>query len=481
MKKRNIFLSFLTGLAILITSCSDSVMDKINENVNNPEDMESRLILTDAMIKTAFSIVGSDLAFYATIYTEHTVGIWNQFYSAERRGGEVTSSATYNNSWSTIYNNLYNLKGVIARCSEGGKEEGNYQNLGIAQILTAHNLATLTDLWGDVPWTEACQPGIIFTPKLDKQEAIYSDVMSLLDQAIENLEKDSDFPLLGTQDLFYGGDVESWIKFAYGLKARYTLRLSLKNPDYANVLAYAERSFTSASNECKLVYNGSTTMSPFYQMFLNRDNHGASESFYTKLQERNDPRTNIVYKTHPDAGEFVLAPNGNPEQAQGVYAVSAISNITAPTYVLSYHEIEFIKAEASYRLTRNSDALSALKSGITAAMNKVNIAVDEEDINSYLEEVVEGRFTANGLEEIMVQKYLAFFEEEAVEAYSDIRRLVAMGNNVIKLENENNNTVGFPECFTYGSSDVTTNPNVADAYGNGSYVFTRKVWWAGGE
>ena len=36
-----------------------------------------------------------------------------------------------------------------------------------------------------------------------------------------------------------------WKKFAYGLKARYTMRLSLKSPDYANVIAYADQSFTS--------------------------------------------------------------------------------------------------------------------------------------------------------------------------------------------------------------------------------------------
>ena len=36
----------------------------------------------------------------------------------------------------------------------------------------------------------------------------------------------------------------------------------------------------------------------------------------------------------------------------------------------------------------------------------------------------------------MVQKYIAFFEEEAVEAYNDIRRLKAMGDNVIELSHQ---------------------------------------------
>jgi hypothetical protein len=79
----------------------------------------------------------------------------------------------------------------------------------------------------------------------------------------------------------------------------------------------------------------------------------------------------------------------------------------------------------------------------------------------------------------MVQKYISFFESEAVEAYNDIRRLKALGENFITLENPNNATQ-FPQRFTYGADDVTTNLNIADAYGNGSYVYTEKVWWAGG-
>jgi hypothetical protein len=79
----------------------------------------------------------------------------------------------------------------------------------------------------------------------------------------------------------------------------------------------------------------------------------------------------------------------------------------------------------------------------------------------------------------MNQKYLAFYEEESVEAYNDYRRLKAMGDNVINLENPLN-TTKFPLRCTYGSSDVTTNSNVANAYGDGTYVWTENVWWAGG-
>ena len=195
-----------------------------------------------------------------------------------------------NNAWNAVYANLYTLKIVRDKCSEGGSEQGNYHTLGIAQILTAYNLASLTDAMGDIPWTQALQPGVIFTPVLDKQEDIYDAIFQLLDDAIANLEKTSIFPSLGAQDLLYGGDIDLWKKFAYGLKARYTMHLSLKAPAYADVITFANQSFTSSDEQAQFIYNGNTSQSPFYCMFQDRDYYGASQSLHDKLVERSDPQ-----------------------------------------------------------------------------------------------------------------------------------------------------------------------------------------------
>jgi len=480
MKKRiNLILSVAT-LTLTFWSCSESVMDKINKDINDPSDMTSKLIITDAMTASAFNVVGGDFCYYASIYIEHNTGTFGQFYNADIRSSEPTASSTYNNTWNGVYANLYSLKIVREKCSEGGPEEGNYHTLGIAQILTALNLATLTDVMGSVPWTESCQPGVIFTPVLDSQEAIYGNIFQLLDDAITNLDKESIFPALGIQDLIYGGDTDLWKKFAYGLKARYTMRLSYKAPKYADVITFANQSFTSADEQAQFNYNGSTAISPFYAIFRDRDYYGASQSLHDKLVERNDPRDNVFFTTYPGlGGSLVFAPNGTSTQVQGVYSISAISTIDAPTYLLSYHEIEFLKAEAYVRQNNMPSAADALEKGITAAFQKVNIGLTAADAKDYFDNIVSSRFAANPLSEVMNQKYLAFFEEEAVEAYNDYRRLKAMGNDVITLQNPKNATQ-FPLRFTYGSEDVTTNVNVRNAYGDGTYVYTENVWWAGG-
>lgn len=481
--KKYINQTIILLIGVVLYSCSEDKLDDINHNVNAPSDVSASLIITDVMVSSAFSVIGSDLAFYASTYMEHNVGVYGQMSNAEIRVAEPTSSATYNNSWGTTYSNLLNLKDIIKKCSSEGTEAGNFHTLGIAQILTAYNLGVLTDVMGDIPWSEALQPGVIFTPKLDSQESIYTELFKYLDEGIANLEKETAFGSLGKQDVIYGGDAAKWIKMAYGLKARHTMRLSLKSPDYASVIEFANKSFTSAAEQAEFNYDGGTSNSPFQTFFKDRDYFGASASLHKKLTERDDPRDAVFFMPHPNGnGDLLFAENGTNEQVQGKFAVSAISNLKAPTYLLSYHEIEFLKAEAYARLDQLDNAKAALKKAITAAFGKVNIDLSADVAGTYFTDKVESKLNtkSNALKEIMVQKYLGFFEEEAVEAYNDFRRLKAMGDDFIVLENPLNLEKKFPLRFTYGSSDVTTNKNVRDAYGDGSYVYTENVWWAGG-
>jgi hypothetical protein len=81
------------------------------------------------------------------------------------------------------------------------------------------------------------------------------------------------------------------------------------------------------------------------------------------------------------------------------------------------------------------------------------------------------------LKEVQIQKYLAFHEEEAIEAYNDIRRWRALGENPITLTHPQPDK--FPVRFAYGDGDVTANPNVYEAY-ESINVFKDNVWWAGG-
>ncbi|WP_026727755.1 SusD/RagB family nutrient-binding outer membrane lipoprotein [Flavobacterium denitrificans] len=484
MKKYKVILLLVVAL-ISLNSCSEDKMDDINKNVNNPTDVPTRFAITDAMTSTAFSNTGSDLSFYTGIYVELNAGAApGQMYNAETRNGEPISQTTYNNSWNSQYQTMYNLKLIIEKCTNG-QEKGNYTTLGIAQILYAYNLALLTDMYGDVPFSEAFQPGVIFQPKLDRQEDLYKIVFSTLEDAITNLGKTSTYAVLGNQDLIYKGDKVKWIKAANGLLARYTLRLSFRNPDYAKVLTYVSKSFTSKSDEFKMKNEG--IPNPYYQLDNARGYLFASKSLFDKLNARaNDPRTTGYFQKiqkstgAPFTYEFFL--NGVSPQSQN-YSYSALINKSNPIFMLSYHELLFIKAEAEARNSATFTSVASLTAAVNAAFNKDEaINFSTTNATSYVAGL---GITSNAdlLKEIAVQKYLSFYENECVEAYNDYRRLLAMYGsataNPIQLANPLN-IDKFPLRLTYGNSDVSANNNVKTAFGDGTYVYSEKVWWAGG-
>ncbi|MCL2739486.1 MAG: SusD/RagB family nutrient-binding outer membrane lipoprotein, partial [Bacteroidales bacterium] len=365
-------------------ACSEDIMDDINKDVDSALQMQTRLTITNLMLSSAFR-TASDYAFYASVYIEHAVGTWNQTFQAEMRLAEPISASTYNNSWNSQYRDMHDLLTVIGKCSDGGDEQGNFHTLGIAQILLAFNLAQLTDLMGDTPWSEACQPGVIFQPNLDKQQDIYNDIFKLLDEGIANLGRTTTYPGLGAQDFLYGGNVSRWIKAGYGLKARALMRLSLRSPRYADVLAAANLSFANAAEEMRFNYNGSTSRNPFARFYTDRQGHlSGSRSMREKLLDRNDPRKDVFW-VYPAGGSLenidYFAINGSSIQDQNAFARSALSSSTfavagvrntAPTFMMSYHELLFLKAEAHVRLNQIAEAEATLKQAVIAAFAQVN-------------------------------------------------------------------------------------------------------------
>lgn len=504
-----------TIVALTVVSCSEDKMDEINSDKNHPTDVNAKYILADVITRTAVSNAGGDINTYTAAYVEHECGTHNQLYRAEHRNGEPSSASTFNNVWGSIYTTLKNAKIVIAKCSEGGSEAGNNVTKGIAEVLAAYNLALLTDMYGDVPWTEACDINVSLTPSIDKQEAIYAVVMGYLDQAIIDLDL-SDISAPGSYDFMYAGNKAKWKKFAYGLKARYTMRLLMKSAnqttDLQSVITYCDQSFASASDQAAFSIYDASNLNPLFDFQWSRDGLAASESMSEKLIVRNDPRLRRVFvnpsswvmidgNTDPD---FYMAPNGENTEQQYVYNASIFTySQLAPTLLQSYHEVLFLKAEALCRLSRSAEAKPVLKSAVVAAIANTEVAVEgalkaptvlnyggitettaaitPTEAGNYFDTEVEPLFDTNPLSETMIQKYIAFFgaSGESTECYNDIRRMKALGENFVVLNNPNNATK-FPFRLPYGNDDTTTNPNVQSAYGDGQYVYTEQVWWAGG-
>jgi hypothetical protein len=506
-------------LSALVVSCSEDTMDEINKDINHTQDAPAKFIIADVITSTAFSNIGGDINTYTSAYVEHEVGTDNQLYRAEHRQGEPSAASTFNNVWGGLYGTLRNARLVIEKCSTDGSQEGNQITKGVAEVLAAYNSALIADMFGNTPWSEAALPSktgapLYMNPKIDTQEEIYAGIMKYLDDAITDLQGTDAHASgsLGTYDLLYNGNKAKWLKFAYGLKARYTMQLLKKSTNaqatLEKVIEYADKSFQSVDEQAAFTIYDASNLNPLFDFQWSRDGLAASESMSEKLIERNDPRLRRVFvgadwvQVEGTSDEnFYMAPNGENDQVKYSYNTSVfVYSQTAPTLMMSYHEVLFLKAEALCRLSKSTEAIDILKNavvaaianteiGVTSAMNAPTIAnyggleettdaITKAEALVYFTTEVLPRFTVNPLKETMNQKYIAFFgaSGESTQCYNDIRRLKALGENLITLNNPNQ----FPLRCPYGNDDTTTNPEVKAAYGTGQYVYTEPVWWAGG-
>lgn len=461
-------LIILTIFTLSFFSCSEDIMDEINKERNDSENMPAANILPSVIAQSAFESTGTDLAWYATVYCEHSAGTWGQSVNADRRIGQNDASLA-NNSWNNIYYVMLECKTIIDKTDPtSGSEPDNFWARGIAQVLLAYNLAITTDMWGDVPYTEALQGAINVYPKYDTQESVYTAIFALLDDAIVNLGKTT--VKFGANDYIYKGDQNKWIKAAYSLKARYALRLSNKKSDAAaTALAAISKGFASATDA--LVFASfeatATGENPWRQFMADRSHLSVGSTLYNLMNERNDPRMALMFSKI--SGNYAPAPVGEALQTQGgVYSVSLVSesNRIAPIPLMSYHEFKFIEAEAKFR-AGDATWKDALKAAVTASF-----AYTKATEGTYFADVVEPKLTAgNELNEILTQKYIAMYEYEAMEAYNDYRR-----TNIPAMKNPNNLTTsgGFVHRFPYALSEVSSNgANVPKVD-----VFKDKVWWA---
>lgn len=488
-------MKYLFGLALatmLFSSCSEDMLDRINkdETSKTADKVAAKFQLTDAEVSTAFSTVNGAYAWYVSSYTEQLFGTGNnQMMKAELRNpSETASAATFNNEWNSTYLNLHNIYQMIEKCSEGGINASQSDILGEALILNAINWGVLTDLHGDVPFSECFQG--ISAPKIDTQESIYTAIFAMLDQAQTALAAGGNNA--GEQDIIYGGDTKKWSAFGHAVKARYLLHTYGRNKSVlSEVVKEAQAAIDGGFTGCYLkVFNGVTADNAWSAYQWSRYYIGSNKTVDDLMLERKDPREPIYNMDM--SGENIIGEPGNSDQATLVQALNEpawLENGAANLVIMSESELYFILAEAQAMLGQDAkDAFQkAVKSNVKEYFAIAGESIDDAGIQEYLDNITP-LFAADPLKEIRIQKYLAQTRGEVIETYNDIRRIkYTDGSYPVEMKNPNNtSSVGnrWPLRLPYGDSDVVSNPNVTAAFGSGNeagmYIFTENVWWAGG-
>jgi hypothetical protein len=514
MKKIQKIIPGVFLIATLFSSCTKD-FEALNQNPNSPVVVPAINVFTNTEVNAISRQMGG--------WIQHTyLGVWSQQwckvqYIDEDRYQPRDMSGEFNASFTS---ELKNLSIVITK----GTEEGNESLVAAAKILRAYSFMYITDIWGDIPYSEAIQ-GFMEDGKLkpvyDSQASIYADLLVQLEEA--NVTLGGASLNFGSGDVIYGGDPALWRKLANSLKLRILNRaagtpwsftynmaggtqvtttpgaaaMTGADAQIATILGSPSTYpiFESNDDNAMLYFPGAPYKNPIYNTLYTRTDQGISETMVEWLQARNDPRIHIYAQPTPNSVDtpplkYVGFQNGRGITSALFPTISLLGTKiayteTAPLYMLCYDEVQFIKAEHYKRVGNDGSAQTAYEDGIVASMERWGLS-DGSDVNAtwgkansfttgdaypvdfaaYLADpkVAWGGTDAHKFQLICEQRWAGEFGQ-GVQAYCEIRR-TGFPERIFEYELEGAyyEHLGLPIRVQYALSEDTYNTdNVAAA------------------
>ena len=231
-------------------------------------------------------------------------------------------SAAY---WETYHSDrgaVRDITTVLDKWKDDPKHVVDYQ---FARIMRVYIMHRMTDLYGDVPYSEAGRPIQFSYPKYDKQKDIYMDMLKELDDAQQKL--DSKNAEMGKQDLYFGGDAMSWKRFANSLMLRLAMRLVKVDETTASTYvskAVAGGLITKNEENVLLKHSGGVvgndSSEPYAKIFVNGEsvvNFFLHENFVDCLKKTNDPRLPLIAAVYDKTPEKAIT--DGEYQKDGIY------------------------------------------------------------------------------------------------------------------------------------------------------------------
>jgi hypothetical protein len=386
----------------------------------------------------------------------------------------VVTNGSFDGPWYNFYvvcmNNLYQMNNIAT-------SNGNQMYAGIAKTLMAYTLGSATDLWGDIPYSQAFQGTTVSTAAYDSQESIYANIDKLLDSAITEINSGTGLAP-SSDDFYYSGDMTKWSKLAYSIKARYLMHLT-KAPNHTAVaqatlaLSALANGMTDYNDDCFFTYSGETTASaPWYWNFFNTTTAIMASTYVDTLKVRNDPRIAPLLTKAVNTGLYNGSVIGSGFNDLNDFSVAGTvyGNANSNGYVFNADEALFLKAEATYYVSGYAAANPIYKSAIINNMLKLGIDTSSSAAQTYLAK--RGTLTAaNALQRIIEEKTTANFF--SMENWVDWRRTGYPSLTVISSANGAPASVTeIPRRFLYPENELVSNPQSAQ-----SAKITDRVWW----
>jgi len=476
MKK--ILISFTVALVAVasLTSCSNELFGELY-----PDPAKTSTATCDKLMTGTF-IAGNQNTFnsYWRMYT------WDNYFGklAQTIGFSNNSGTVYyindgyaNDRWNNFYDILRNFR-VLQNVYAQSNDAENKVFATVTEVFVIDHLSQLVDIWGPVPYSEACYLGInfdlvssyaaydddvaLYTEMLQRLDALYTDLGSIKNSITANTQSK-----LTKQDFICGGDLDKWQRYCNTLMLRLAVHVAANGSLASTGKQYATSAagrllVTDLDNSIEVKSDNDGFK--YYENFRDgyKDiNNTASQAMIDAMQVTgtDDPRLPVMYVAGEDGlyhgmstYETDAEQNERTGSAHNTEATRYYARLNGKTFtynnlmvspILSAAEAWFLLAEAYQQGYASGNAQDAFMKGVEYSI-KAYYKSNMNSVQSYASSSVQANdFKAteypsdsqistyasavwnaysNKLEAIMTQKWLHFGIIQATQAWTDIRR-----------------------------------------------------------
>lgn len=446
---------------ILLAGCSNYL--DVNTNPNAPTDanMTAALLFPNAAVEvgaiqanTYWSATNGNFVQTGLYFMNMWMGYWGWpgDYAPDATTSSYNITYTYGEAaWDHYYHTLKDLNETQTKAIA----EGDPVLAGASMVLSVKLWQELVDIFGDIPYSQAFNTTQYPNPAYDKAQTVYTNLQASLDTAIVYLNKTA-LSSFSTTDVVFSGKTTLWIKFANTLKLRLLIRQS--ETTYATTAPTAEIAKIVANGGCLGAgqsasvnpgfMNSDGKQSPFYAAYgLTAEGAAASatavaNSFFASLLQNNGDTARLYRYYKPVNGAIASttfgATSGNTYSANcSENGLGLAGSATQNQWILTSFESLFLQAEAIARGWMTGNAQTAYQNAVTESFNWLGVTNYTTTAASYLANSSianwsnAGTTTTSQVSFIATQKYLSLCAVDALEAWSDYRRLNKYSPSII--------------------------------------------------
>ncbi|HEX4372179.1 MAG TPA: SusD/RagB family nutrient-binding outer membrane lipoprotein [Puia sp.] len=470
-----VVITLLSGKDVFAQALASSVTDKIGANIN-PTPVDNYDYATQWM------------GYWARTTAFAASGVQGQMET-------FTLNHTFANGiWQSLYHNIYDYNFIIDHSSP------NSILPGAAKVIRTMLFQDLVDQFGNIPYSEAAQPGVSITPKYDSATVIYKDLIVQLDSAIASINASQSTPD-DAADVMFAGSKPLWLAFANTIKLRILLRqvpnVYQPNDPYitselSNVSsnggflgagqdALIQPGFTDLTSQTQSPFWGTYGFQPGSTSGYQGNNFFIANSLMVAFfDSTNDPRIGYFYAKNPNGsyGGNFFGNSVNTVVNISPIGTGILKSPSMPAILFSASQSLFMQAEAAQRGMITGDYAALFKQGVEESFRYLGVpdatTAADNFISSSTNAVVNIGSSTNVLKTILYQKWVAECELDGLEAYSDYRRT---GFPVFTTPSFGAPGLPFPKRLLYPESEYTQNIANVNSQNQQTSDINTKIFW----